>query len=190
MAFPSIAWAKSPEWPGRSDTGSVILPLPDTFSPSLGTVWLPEAELTAKRELHITLLSTGEAATVSQSVPEAAWEAIFHQQSWHFGLTGRAFLLGEDKPGGKAWSVIAELGDTSVNTFRQALSQASGIALPDTLPHVTLWIAGSDRGIGLGSREEFNQRLIREIPIESLFPETSSITSDREVHPPLQGDQP
>ena len=125
MAFLSMTRSKSPDWPGRSGTGSVILPLPNTFDPSLGTVRLPEAELTAKRELHITLLSTGEAATVAQSVPESAWETIFHQQPWHLGLTGRAFLLGEDKPGGRVWSVIAELEDASVNAFRQALSQAN-----------------------------------------------------------------
>jgi hypothetical protein len=190
MALPSVTWGKSPDWPGRSGTGSVILTLPSAFALSLETIRLPEAELTPKRELHITLVSTREAHAVAQSVPESAWAAIFHRQPWHLGLTGRAYLLGEDKPGGKVWSVIAELEDSSVNVFRQALSQVSGVVLPDTLPHVTLWVAGSDRGIGLGSREEFSQRLIREITFEDLFLNTSSITSDRKVHPPLQGDQP
>ena len=77
-----------------------------------------------------------------------------------------------------------------MNAFRQALSRAAGVALPDTLPHVTLWVAGNDRGFGLGSREEFSQRLIRKIALHSLLPKTSSITSDRNVHPSLQGDKP
>jgi hypothetical protein len=190
MPLPSITWDKAPDWPGRSGTGSVILPLPNAFDASLEPIHLPEAELTPKRELHITLLSTREAHAVSQSVPESAWAAIFGKQPWHLVLTAHAYLLGEDKPTGKVWSVIAELEDASVNAFRQALSREAGVALPDTLPHVTLWVAGSDRGIGLGSREEFSQRLIREIPLASLLPNTRSITSDREVHPPLQGDQP
>lgn len=189
MTFLPVTRGKAPNWPGRSNTGSVILPLPTSFAPRLAMVRLPEAELTPKRELHVTLLSTGEASAVARSLPESEWEKMFQQQSWHLGLTGRAFLLGEDKPDGKVWSVIAELEDSAVNVFRRALSQASGVALPDTLPHVTLWVAGSDLGIGLGSREEFSQRLIRKIPLESLLPNTGSISSDREVHPPLQGDQ-
>ena len=179
MTFLPVTEGKAPDWPGRSDTGSVILPLPTSFAPRLAMVRLPEAELNPKRELHITLLSTGEASAVARSLPESEWEKMFQQQPWHLGLTGRAFLLGEDKPGGRVWSVIAELEDASLNAFRRAISQASGVALPETLPHVTLWVAGSDRGIGLGTREEFSQRLIREITLKTLFPETTSITSDR-----------
>lgn len=157
-------------WPGRSRTGSVILPLGHTSLPFLQPIRLPEVALSPKGELHITLLSTWEAHAVSQSVPESAWEAFFVQQPWRLELTGRAFLLGEDKPFGKAWSVVAELEDASVNSFRRALSQASGVSLPATLPHVTLWVAGGDRGIGLGSRAEFNQRMVREMRLESLLP--------------------
>jgi hypothetical protein len=165
-------------WPGRSSTGSVILPLGHTLLPWLQPIRLPEVDLSPKGELHITLLSTREADEVSRSAPKSEWEEIFEQQPWRLELTGQAFLLGEDKPFGKAWSVVAELEDASVNAFRRALSQASGVSLPATLPHVTLWVAGGDRGIGLGSRAEFNQRMVREMRLESLLP---SLNEDSQV---------
>lgn len=94
MTFLPVTRGQAPDWPGRSNTGSVILPLPDTLDISLGTIRLPEAELTPKRELHITLLSKG-ASAVSRSVPESEWEAMIQQRSRHLGLTRRAFLLGK-----------------------------------------------------------------------------------------------
>jgi hypothetical protein len=161
-------------WPGRSGTGSVILPLP--ASPSLarlGIFGLPEADFIPKRELHITLLSTGEAAAVAAVVPESRWEESFRSLSWSIQFSGRAFLLGEAKPSGQVWTVIAELRDVPINEFRQAVSNAAGVPLPDTLPHVTLWVAGSERGIGLGSLEEFRQRMIRPISLGNRLTEIS-----------------
>jgi hypothetical protein len=179
------------DWPGRSETGSVILPL--MAAPSLeqlGTLSLPESAFLPKRELHITLLSTSEAVNVAAVLPEPHWQTIFRSLRWSVHFSGRAFLLGKDKPTGQAWSVIAELRGVPINEFRKALSKASGVALPDTLPHVTLWVAGGERGIGLSSLEEFRQRVIREIPLGSLLPDKDLDIAGPEAHPTLQGEQP
>ena len=149
-------------WPGRTATGSVILPLPWTFVPPLAAVLdLPEAPLARKAELHLTLLARDEAARVATNAPEAGWRAYFGRHDWRLRLTDRWTLLHDPAGTAGAFSVIAAVDAPALNLFRRELGRAAAIDLPDTLPHVTLWVAGDTKGIGVASLAEFARRQVR-----------------------------
>lgn len=138
-------------WPGRSSTGSVIVALGDSMlmplAPQLG---LPEVTLFRKREAHLTLLSTREAEALARRLPESDWQAAFEAESWSWQALEAYDLLREDRPSEPTrYSVIRHLHCPALNAFRQRLAEAAGMDLAETLPHVTLYTAGHERGIGL-----------------------------------------
>ena len=159
---PAFAGMTRPAWPRRSLTGSVILPLPEAAWNDRDTVInLPEASLSPKRELHLTLLSTREAAELAERLDVAAWQQAFEAQHWTLEPTGRACLLHDTKDGRPIHSVIAVVDCPALNRFRAALAQASGVELADTLAHVSLY--DTHRSIGLSSLAEFEARLVRDL---------------------------
>lgn len=152
-------------WPGRSSTGSVILALGDSLlmplAPQLG---LPEVTLFRKHEVHLTLLSTREAEGLAQRLPEVDWQPAFQAESWSWRALDAFDLLREDRPSEPTrHSVIRHLHCPGLNAFRRKLAQASGLALPETLPHVTLYTAGHERGIGLSSLADHARFRIRSL---------------------------
>lgn len=152
-----------------SASGAVILPLPWSIAPPLPPrLVLPEATLTAKDELHLTLLSSLEAAALDASRAAAdAW------RRWHdadpidpakVALDGPWWLLRADKPEGTAWSVVAMARCAAFERFRARVAQAShGAIAADAPAHVTLFVAGDPRGIGLPSRAVFEAARVRQL---------------------------
>ena len=152
-------------WPGRSATGSVILPLGTDLLDHLPSRWaLPEAALVRKSEVHLTLLSTKEAEALAARLPEPEWAKAFCTESWAMTPLERFDLLREERPPEPTrFSIIRHVDCPSLNAFRERLAQASGLALAATLPHVTLYTAGHERGIGLASladHERFRMRTL------------------------------
>jgi hypothetical protein len=153
---------RSPAWPGRSPRGSVILPVPWSFVPPLvETLDLPEAPFARKDELHLTLLSREEADRAAVNSPEGEWAAYFARHDWRLRLTDRWFVLQDKVDGRTVRSVIAEVDCDALNAFRQELGYAAATELPGTLPHVTLWVAGQRKGIGLASLADFEAKRVR-----------------------------
>lgn len=155
--------AQAVRWPGRSITGSVILPLHQLDLAVLpATLVLPEIALHRKSEAHLTLLSTCEAEALSARLPESRWQSIFETLDWEMALLSQFDLLHEERLGEAArWSVIRHVACPSLNALRQRLSGITGADLPDTLPHVTLYIAGHERGIGLASLADYSRFFVR-----------------------------
>lgn len=170
-----------PAWPGRSDTGSVILPLRDgrlrLHPDSLDVDGLP---LRAKEEVHLTLLSSGEAEAVAAHLTVSAWEAAFNSLDWRLAPCGSAVLLQEKKATGLEYSIVAPVECPAVNAFRRQLSEASGVLLPDTVPHVTLWVRPGGRGIGISSQAQYQDCRVREwAPADAgRFLEGSAFTTE------------
>jgi hypothetical protein len=156
-------------WPGRSDTGSILLPMnpPSRLSATLALAPAP-LPLVRKHEFHLTLLSGGEAGALAARMPEAAWREAFDALDWRARWQATAELLHEPRADGDRWSVIQHLELPALNAWRRALAAASDLALPDTLPHVTLMVAGSPRGIGLPSLAEHAARRVRALTADEL----------------------
>lgn len=159
---PLFATTRPPAWPGRSSTGSVILPLPQAREglppPPQVLDWLP---MVPKRELHLTLLSSDEANELVAHLPEEAWKEAFDALHWTLSPSGEAVLLHENKPAGLEYSVVTPVECPALNAFRQHLSEASGAYLAPTAPHVTLWTRPLGRGIGISSTEKYREFLVR-----------------------------
>lgn len=149
-------------WPGRSATGSVILPLDDVLTNLPVALSVPETVLNRKAEAHLTLLSTREAEQLATRVPEGDWQAAFDAEDWQLGLREAFDLLREERPSEPTrYSVIRHMDCASLNGFRRRLAAMSGLDLPDTLPHVTLFTGGHERGIGLSSLADHTRFLLR-----------------------------
>ena len=150
------------KWPGRSTTGSVILPLHLDLESCPATLSLPEITLRRKAEAHLTLLSTREAELLAGHLPEAEWQNAFDGEQWEIGLLDEFELLREERGSEPTrFSVIRHLHGLALNAFRQRLAEAAGMGLAETLPHVTLYTAGHERGIGLSSMADHARLRIR-----------------------------
>jgi hypothetical protein len=148
----------------RTPRGSLILPLPFALFPGLpATLALPEGRFTRKDELHLTVLSRREAAAVAETLPAAAWPAHLAAHDWRVTPTTRRFLLRDEEDGRIVQSVIAEVDCAALNACRREFAEASGARLPDTLPHVTLFVDGAAKGIGLVSTGDFKAKCVRAV---------------------------
>lgn len=151
-------------WPGRSATGSVILPLHVGLDQLPNTLSLAEITLIRKAETHLTLLSTGEAEHLATHLLETEWQHAFDSEQWKIGLLDAFDLLHEERAHeATRFSVIRHLHCPALNAFRQRLAEAAGMDLAETLPHVTLYTAGHERGIGLTSLADYHARRVRQL---------------------------
>lgn len=153
-----------PAWFERSDTGSVLFRLPGSWAPSPAQAPLLDGLVfVAKPELHLTLLSTKESEALSARLPEAAWCEVFESLDWTLTTSGKAVLLKEAKPSGLEYSLVTPVVCPAVNAFRGRLHAMSGVALADTVPHVTLWVRPTGRGIGIESVNQYNDCFVRKL---------------------------
>jgi len=152
-------------WPGRSSTGSVIVALGDSLLvPLAPQLDLAEVKLFRKREAHLTLISTREAEALARRLPESDWQAAFESDSWSWQALAAYDLLREDRSSEPTrYSVIRHLHCPALNAFRRRLAEASGIDLAETLPHVTVYTAGHERGIGLTSFADYDACRVRRL---------------------------
>lgn len=156
----------STTWPGRTAHGSVLLPIPWSFVPPLATqLDLPEVRLARKDELHLTLLSRTEAERAAATTDEVEWGRYFARRDWSMRLTDRWTLLRDVEEGRTAFSVVAELDCPSLNLFRDELGYAAATVLEATKPHVTLWVAGGTKGIGLASIADVERKMVRALSV-------------------------
>ncbi len=162
--------------PIRTDSGAVILPLPWSVAPSpVPRLGLAETELVAKDELHLTLLGSAEANRLDAVAGKReAWRVLCsaeHPDGWRATVGGEWWLLRAHKPDGVAWSVIALAHCAAWSRFRaRAAEKSRGEIRADAPAHVTLYVAGCPRGIGLPSRTDFERFRLRRLTPDELPP--------------------
>lgn len=155
--------------PIRTDSGAVILPLPWSIAPALTPrLRLPEVELKPKDELHLTVLSSAEAEALDAITGETdSWRRLLADDPIEPDaviLDDARWLLRADKPGGTAWSVVAMARCPAFERCRARAAIATDGAVADDAPaHVTLYVAGDPRGIGLPSRAAFDASRVRRL---------------------------
>jgi hypothetical protein len=163
-----MARAWHPPWPGFTSRGSLLLPLPDA-----GFAQMPEAlslegiEFQRKREFHVTLLDreTGtriRAQELAGGVRPSVRE-LFEGEDWQCQRSDARWLLREQQPEGTVHSIIELLDMPALVRFRHNVGWAHGQPLPPTPAHVTLYVAGTEVGIGLSSKEQFQRLRLRRL---------------------------
>lgn len=149
-------------WPGWTAQHTLLLPVPpEAWPPPDAPVTLDGVTLQPKRELHITLVGTrlGKALREAERTgrfPGNAVRQAFARQDWQWTRTGETTLLRapSKRPGGPPRRALIEHVDLpAMAHFHHALGELLGETLAVPPPHVTLYVAGTDQGIGLPDRE-------------------------------------
>jgi hypothetical protein len=157
------AW--QPTWPGFNARGSLLLPLPaQAFADLAPMLEVDGLSLARKDEFHVTLLDRRTAARMraqEAGVVAPSMMELFAMQDWQWRRGGERWLLREDKPDGRAHSVIELLELPALNRFRHAVGWAHGEKLADSPAHVTLYVAGDPLGISIEDEAAFQKKRVR-----------------------------
>ncbi|MGQ4660833.1 hypothetical protein [Lysobacter sp. F6437] len=153
---------------------TLILPVPPAqWSPPITAVTVDGIHLDPKRELHITLIG-GELlrelrATFGDSRTRAVITAGCDEHDWHFNRTGHCLLLRKPIAGqGFAHSIIERVELPAMAPFHQRLGCLLGRELPVPAAHVTLYVAGRPRGIGVASDAALRALQLRPVAAAEL----------------------
>lgn len=145
-------------WPGWTREHTLLLPVPpEVWAPPEATVTVDGLTLHPKRELHITLVGTqlGKALRAAAEAGDIARDAVraaFEREDWHWSRTGERTLLHappKRRGGPERHALIEHVDLPAMASFHAALESLLGRGLPVPPPHVTLYVAGTDQGIGL-----------------------------------------
>lgn len=158
------------QWPGFSDGGSLVLPLPTSahLAPDMPPrIRMDGRELERKDELHLTLLDRKQAAACREHLGDARVRGCFESLHWApLGMLRHA-LLHRPRHGSRgkpeAWTVVELLDEPALAAFRQMLARESGLAFDDGVPHVTVYVAGDPRGIGVPDAATWQARFVRDV---------------------------
>lgn len=166
-----MAWrdATTASEPIRTAAGAVLVPLPWSVAPPLAPrLRLPEVLLARKDELHLTLLSSAEAEALDARIGRRdAWRDLAGPDSaFRPRLRADWWLLRAEKPEGLAHAVVARARCPAFEAFRRRAAAVAPAAIAADAPaHVTLYVAGDPRGIGLPSRARFEACRIRRLSV-------------------------
>lgn len=176
---------------------ALLLALTDDHDwPSAKTLTLDGTLLQRKTELHVTLLGRDLTAVVRARLEQAHIHAIATRFEWHLRRTGAGCVLRKTKHEGAAplpcTSLIERVELPAFSGFRQALAEAAQVAIPEALPHVTLYTAGDPAGIGvpdldaLAAMRQFDLRLPLDTapPPPALPPRLQAVYADAEYRIP------
>lgn len=155
------------QWPGFME-GGLILPLPaNDFSAMPPHLQLGALKFTSKPEFHATLLNRKVGARVLMALGDEGARQIFEEGDWTWHRTGEGFLIQEEaaNAGTTRASLIERLELPELARFRGKLSRQTGIPLPEVVPHVTLFTAGDERGIGIPDLKTFRDLLVASVPL-------------------------
>ena len=155
------------QWPGFRE-GGLILPLPATdFSAMPPNLQLGALKFTSKPEFHATLLNRKVGARVLMALGDEGARQVFEEGDWTWRRTGEGVLIQEEVAGAGAAraSLIERLELPELARFRCKLARQTGIPLPEVVPHVTLFTAGDERGIGIPDLKTFRDLLVASVPL-------------------------
>jgi len=143
-------------------------PLPDAG------VRIDGIDLEPKPELHITLIGGALARELRSDFGDARARTLvanaFDAQDWTFRRTGRYVLLRKQSGAAArpAHSIIERVKLPAMAPFHRALGRHLGRQLPVPPPHVTLYVAGRSRGIGVASEPALRALRVRDVAGQEL----------------------
>ena len=153
-------------WPGWTASHSLLLPV--DFDPPPRAVRLHGRVFAPKHELHVTLvdsrLGTELAARLGRGL-DAATRPAFEAQDWRLARSGRLAWIekaGRTDAGarGRVASIVEFVELPALPPWYRRLGELLGRELEPPPAHVTLYVHGRARGIGIRS-ERALRRLLR-----------------------------
>lgn len=151
---------------------TLVIPIPrHEWAPPAHGLQLDGIHLGPKSELHITVVPGRLGRVLVDSLGSAALDGpvrqAFQSLDWSYQRTGRRLLLCRPtrtaRHGPTAHSVIECLLMPAMADFHRDLGRWLGRELPVPPPHVTLYVAGRERGIGVASPAQLRGLSVREI---------------------------
>ena len=164
------------DWPGFRD-GGLIVPLPATwFAPPAPTIEVDATCFQVKPEFHVTVFNRETGRRVQDALPLARIRQLFEAEDWTPARTGDGVMLRarkrRDGRDVERMSLIELVELPGLHRFRGAIAEASGIALPEVPPHVTLFTAGDPSGIGLASMQALRDSAQFRFRLPAIAPRT------------------
>jgi hypothetical protein len=156
-------------WPGFDPRRAFVLPLQDELmgTPFGETCVIDGVRLQRKSEFHVTVLDRSMARAAAAALGPAQLRALYESFDWTPRRTGRYVLLHERKRChqgvAEAWSLIEHLHLAAMHAFRAALADAAGEGFADPVPHVTHFVHGDPRGIGVPDTRALTALRVRDI---------------------------
>lgn len=139
--------------------GSIVLPLHAAPGWRAGSrLTIAGMPLEAKSELHVTLLSRAQLASLAAAgVDPIRLERGIERFRFRFRWTRRLWLIHRPGTQGGESSLIRLLHQPDQQRLRRWLRRISGVDLGDPVPHVTLYTLGCPEGIGIPDRDTFRR---------------------------------
>ena len=159
-------------WPGWTRQQTLLLPVPPgAWPPPAAPVTVDGIVLRPKRELHVTLVGRRlgrelQQAAHARRIAGTAVRAAFGELDWHWDRPGCRSLLRappETDTRGPRHAVVEHIALPAMARFHAALGALLGRALPVPPPHVTLYVAGTTRGIGLPDAATLARYRVRDL---------------------------
>jgi hypothetical protein len=129
-----------------------------------------DAVLEPKDELHITVISQEGAERLAGFLQENQegkdkFKNLVHEIDWSFRKQDRFFWVQEEEG---VETIIQMVEIPSMVDFFRSLSQVTGFGLEPPPTHVTLFMRGTEKGIGLPDREKFERVTKKTIELDDL----------------------
>ncbi len=165
---------------------ALVLPVaPAQWTPPRVDVVLDRLVFRPKAELHITVIGNALGRELREAVAEAFLAGrlgdAFASRHWDFRRTGLYLLLrkpfNDEGQAGIAHSIIERVDLPAMAPFHHALGRLLGRQLPVPPPHVTLYTAGRDRGIGVASGRRL--RALTQRPVSAAELKAAQVAAAR-----------
>ncbi|KGO98624.1 hypothetical protein [Novilysobacter defluvii] len=151
---------------------SHVLPIPPgRWAPPTAPLELGDLVLQPKPELHITLVGNALGRELHEVFGDRAGalvEDAVAALDWDWERTGERLLLRRTtgRPGGQvtAHSLIECIRLPAMRRLHRELGRLLGRRLPVPPPHVTLYVAGREEGIGVASPARLRAFTVRRVP--------------------------
>lgn len=159
-----------PVW---TDADTLLLPVPPAaWPPPPAPLRLDGIAFAPKRELHVTLVGRALGAALRDAGLQSMALSACAGMDWRFMRLHRWLRL-ETRTGGRRRHSIIELVELpALATLHARLGTSLGRALPVPPPHVTLYTAGDDQGIGVPDAATLARRTVRRVDANELGPLT------------------
>ncbi len=167
-----------PTWPDWSPDKTLVLPIAlEEWKPPLASIELDRIEFEPKSELHVTLVGKALGRQIHETLGErfhtCAVRAAFESLDWRSERTGELLRLektlrlksGESRVVG---AIIERVTMPAMAKFHHALGDLLGRKLPVPPPHVTLYTAGREDGIGVPSLAKLRAWTARRVRFDEL----------------------
>lgn len=165
-------------WPDWTPEKTLVIPIaPDRWKPPLAPIELDGLEFQPRSELHVTLIGRTLGRQIHETLGErfrtCAVRAAFESLDWRYERSGELLRLrktvrlksGESRV---ANSIIERIRMPAMPRFHHALGDLLGRRLAVPPPHVTLYVHGRERGIGVPSLAKLRAWTVRQVDAREL----------------------